>query len=391
MSVWEQTEDSEVPRIRLRLPAMSERIWNPDWPADSSARASEKAFKGFMARLQPLDAKAGLLMTPIRLQFDGLTDPSASGYHNKENWHNRPLTITMAPSVPGAQVRYTTNGAAPDLQSPACAGPITLAEPKTVLRARAFDSAGAPLGQTLWETYEYRPIEARVTANGLFKADDERDHDGFERGAAVTVALSAPAQRGGAIRTALSGPVTEESPSYSGPILITNDTDFSAGYFDAAGKLVGQAYRRKFEVFKNFERSLTTDKPATSSKGAADPENPGVVCDGFVFDRGFWSGGPCPDWWQVDLGRVHTLDKIQVVTYWDGGRYYQYYVEVSRDGRLWKKVIDRTRSTEKATDKGYTETFAPTPGRYIRVTVTRNSANPGVHMVEVRAWEAKRP
>ena len=49
-------------------------------------------------------------------------------------------------------------------------------------------------------------------------------------------------------------------------------------------------------------------------------------------------------------------------------------------------MIDQTKNTKAPQEKGLTDTFDATPVRYIRVSVTHNSSNPGVHLVELRAW-----
>ena len=76
-------------------------------------------------------------------------------------------------------------------------------------------------------------------------------------------------------------------------------------------------------------------------------------------------------------------------TYWDGGRFYQYKIDVSTDGKQWTNVVDASQNRQRATEHGYAHTFSPTPARYLRVTMLRNSANPGLHIVELRAYEAK--
>jgi hypothetical protein len=323
-----------------------------------------------------------LLMTPVRFDFEGLTDPLANDVRHKEWWHNRPLKIAMTPMVAGTTVRYTTDGSVPSPTSSAYASPLTLTEPSTVLKAQAFDASGKPCGQMLWENYEYRAVQDQVTADGLLKGD------GFEKGAKLRVTLSAPGLSGGTLRFATNAALSEKSAEYKAPIVIDSKTELSAGYYDASNRLMGQAYHRAFDILGNFERSLTTGKPFATSKGDKENDRPDFVCDGFVDQAGFWSSGPFGAWWQVDLQKVHRIDRIQVVTYWDGGRYYQYFVEVSVDGKTWKRVIDRTKSTEPATERGITDTFDATPGRFIRLTVTNNSANGGVHVVELRAFEA---
>ena len=47
MCAWEQPEKAEVPSLRLRLPAMAERIWNPD---------AAQEYAEFARRLDATDA-----------------------------------------------------------------------------------------------------------------------------------------------------------------------------------------------------------------------------------------------------------------------------------------------------------------------------------------------
>jgi len=384
MSVWEQKEDiEEIPFLRQRLPAMSERIWNP---------AAGRSLTDFRQRLVHLDAKVARLMAPIRFTFDGLTDPNARKPSHAESLHNRPLQITMAPVIAGTTVRYTLDGSAPTSTSPAAAEPLRCTTPETVLKAQVFDPSGKAVGRMLWETYQFKAITDQVAASGLvLRVDGDWRWPAvtanlFEKGTKLTVTLAAPGLSGGTLRYALNAPVTATSPAYQAGIVIDQNAELNAGYYDASHNLIGQPYRRKFEVLGNFERSLTTGKPVTTSRGAQETDRPDFVCDGFVDGMGFWAGPPCPGWLQVDLEQVCSVNKIQVVPYWDGDRYYQYYVEVSVDGKSWKKVIDQTTNTKAPQEKGLTDTFEATPVRYIRVTVTHNSSNPGVHLVELRAW-----
>ena len=104
----------------------------------------------------------------------------------------------------------------------------------------------------------------------------------------------------------------------------------------------------------------------------------------------YWGALNAPQWLQVDLQAPHMLDRINVYTYWDVRqyhRYYQYKVAVSMDGKTWTTVIDRSQNTNPATPLGYEDRFAPTQARYIRVTMSKNSINPAVHIVELRAFE----
>jgi hypothetical protein len=90
----------------------------------------------------------------------------------------------------------------------------------------------------------------------------------------------------------------------------------------------------------------------------------------------------------LDLEGIHTVDRIVVFPYWDGTRYYQYLVEVSLDGNAWTGVGDRSNNRVPAARTGDEFRFSPVRCRFVRVTMLRNSANEGVHLVEVQVFEA---
>jgi len=136
------------------------------------------------------------------------------------------------------------------------------------------------------------------------------------------------------------------------------------------------------------EMNLATGKPASCSSGI-DPDlaNDGVRTN----PDAYWSTDvklnhdPQP-WWQVDLEKPAIVGRIVVVPYYGDKRYYGFTVSLSVDGRTWTTVADRRDNTDLATVKGHTCTFAPRKARYIRVTMTSNSANTGRHLVEVQAY-----
>ena len=80
---------------------------------------------------------------------------------------------------------------------------------------------------------------------------------------------------------------------------------------------------------------------------------------------------------------MQPVNYINVITYWDGGRYYELTVEVSVDGQAWNKVLDFTGDKVPATATGYSGKFPETQARYVRVNMLKNSANPSVHIVEL--------
>jgi len=57
LCAWEQAEEIEVPSLRRRLPAMSERLWNPD---------ANRSYQDFAARLDVTDASLAKLLQEHR-------------------------------------------------------------------------------------------------------------------------------------------------------------------------------------------------------------------------------------------------------------------------------------------------------------------------------------
>ncbi|MEI6218788.1 MAG: discoidin domain-containing protein, partial [bacterium] len=131
-------------------------------------------------------------------------------------------------------------------------------------------------------------------------------------------------------------------------------------------------------------------KPATASRTGSG-EVPAFAVDGMVevrsaFEPTFWGSAPYPQWWMVDLEKAAKLKEVHLYTYWGDGRYYQYTIDGSIDGKVWTTLVDASRNTVAADAKGYTHTFNPTPARYVRVTMLKNSMNQGVHIVELRVY-----
>ncbi len=52
----------------------------------------------------------------------------------------------------------------------------------------------------------------------------------------------------------------------------------------------------------------------------------------------------------------------------------------------WIRVVDASGNKAKATKDGYRHRLDPVNARTIRVNMLKNSANPGVHIVECRAY-----
>jgi len=99
----------------------------------------------------------------------------------------------------------------------------------------------------------------------------------------------------------------------------------------------------------------------------------------------YWAADFAPQWVQVDLQRVETIGRVVVRNYSRDKRYYHYDVQISMDQRRWQTVARKENDTLAAA-AGDTYTFAPQPARSVRVLMRHNSANVGLHVVELEVY-----
>ena len=136
------------------------------------------------------------------------------------------------------------------------------------------------------------------------------------------------------------------------------------------------------------ETNLTTGKPVTAS-GQSQGNPAADAVDGSLDT--YWDANPYPQWLQVDLRKPVTLDEIRLYGYVAENRYYQYVIELSLNGKTWKKVVDESRNEKVSTDEGYRHKIEPTQARYIKVTMLKNSVNTGVHIRELWVFQPGEP
>ena len=378
MCSWESRDEMQIPGIRLRLAPLCERLWTPD---------GDLPYEHFARRFRQTDQVLQKLIRPVQFEARGLSEPDYVGpFYNRENYFADKALLMLKPLVAGASVRYTLDGSVPTKESLLYSKPIPIEE-NTTVRTQVYDADGSQLGFIATRPYEFHPVQGEV--DGLLM---NVPHDDAGRGVhrtqfgdKVIVKLSKKITKG-AIRYTTDGSEPKpDSPVYSRPVVVTTSGTVSARYFDENSQPKGSLWRRRFDKI-DAETNLTTGKPVTAS--SANPNGkPEYAVDGIV-DRDFhWDGpGGAPQWWQVDLGDSHKLSRAQIVTYWDGHRHYKYVVEVSLDGKTWNQVVDYSQNTKPATKEGFMHTFDPIIARYVRVTMLHNSANPGLHLVEVRVF-----
>ncbi len=136
--------------------------------------------------------------------------------------------------------------------------------------------------------------------------------------------------------------------------------------------------------------NVARGKPVKASVKPQGGNIPARAVDGNASDKNgsAWFGARWPSWLEVDLGKPTTIDSAHVWFYWDG-RYYQYKIDVSIDGKTWKTVVDASKNKTPGTERGVGHGFAPVEARYVRLHVLKNSANEAVHVVELKVYAAQ--
>lgn len=140
---------------------------------------------------------------------------------------------------------------------------------------------------------------------------------------------------------------------------------------------------------KLANKNLATDKEVTVSGDSQGPNVPINAVDGVTDNASGWHSDPYPQWLQVDLGKVYSVGRMKLHTYYDGRRYYQYTIEVSLDEKQWKQIVDMTKNVQPSAKDGDEHNFDAVQARYVKVNMLRNSANPGVHINELMVYEAE--
>ncbi len=221
---------------------------------------------------------------------------------------------------------------------------------------------------------------------------DATDPSGFDVPCfSKPLTVSLHATRNGSVRFTTDGkPPTFASPEYSKPIELTQTTTIRAAVFNPIrGGRLGYESAKTFYYVAPHLPNLATGKKVTSSGGTQGPQTPELAVDDNLDLASSWWAAPGPQWLRVDLGGLHSVDRIEVFPYWDGRRYYGYTVEVSEGGLSWATVADRSANTKPASSQGDEILFEPQRVRFVKVNMLHGSANEGVHLVELRVWPAK--
>lgn len=117
--------------------------------------------------------------------------------------------------------------------------------------------------------------------------------------------------------------------------------------------------------------------------GHAPPER---ITDGDRTTQSFWDSGNVESEPEVtiDLGKDYDLESLNVETYYDGTRYYQYEVYAGDEDGSWTKIAEKT-DEEAADADGDTYTLENVFARYLRISFI-GSSSAARHLIEVEAY-----
>ncbi len=173
--------------------------------------------------------------------------------------------------------------------------------------------------------------------------------------------------------------------------LVNRDGLDKKPYADLWRTLRAQATDARRQEIDNLfaeEKNVALGKPVTVNVGTQGSHIPAHLVDGTLEKA--WHGAKWPAQAQIDLGAAHTLRSAHLTFHHDG-RTYTFTLELSQDGKTWKEVAGNQAAPKPARPEGLNLSFAPTPARYVRLNVLKNSANEAVHVLELKVFEAVFP
>ncbi len=130
-----------------RAIALAELAWTP---------AALRNYDQFLQRLRPQAALLKQLQVPYAANFDEVVSAGIKPLKGM-------VALSLYSSYPAAQIRYTTDGTAPSINSTLYTGPVVMKKTAT-LKALAFDERRKPIGRTYEQLVTvHKAIGAEVT------------------------------------------------------------------------------------------------------------------------------------------------------------------------------------------------------------------------------------
>ncbi len=139
-------------------------------------------------------------------------------------------------------------------------------------------------------------------------------------------------------------------------------------------------------------QSSQSDEVEVSSVTASSYDSshtPDLAIDGSDTTWYYWgtnamiASGKLPQWLQLNLGTQTSINQITTHFYDGDSRTYTYYIQASTDGTNWNTIVPTKTGSSTVTD-----TFNPVTARYVKITVTGNTANLAAHIIEIKIYQS---
>ena len=148
---------------------------------------------------------------------------------------------------------------------------------------------------------------------------------------------------------------------------------------------------RRMAAIPGAERNLALGKKVSAQSGKGSAASAVDGDPGSLWVSGYKRSDPVntaehklPQWFQVDLCEVMTVSKIVLKT---PVQMYRYYIEVSKDGRSWSRIVEKTDDSMGNPNRGFIHDVTPVDARFVRVTVTNNPKGAG-HIAEIEVYRS---
>ena len=139
------------------------------------------------------------------------------------------------------------------------------------------------------------------------------------------------------------------------------------------------------QTYASSSGQVGVSSVTASSYSGSNTPNQAIDGDDSTWD--YWgtnamtTAGKLPQWLQLDFGAQASISQITTHFYDGDYRTYTYYIQSSSDGSNWNTIVPTKTGSSTVTDS-----FAQTSARYVKITVTGNTANLAAHIIEIKVY-----
>ena len=385
MSVWEQNEFKAFISLKHRLAAMSEQLWN----------TSSLPYSNFAERLSNTEEQLNKFLYSFKLEEKGLSYPDWEDSNFSEHmWFSDSLSISATPVENDISIGYNyfakanAKRAIPPIAELQILDSNLIVKENTTLMFQAFRNTSndkrKAVGHPIFKSYSLHPVHVKADTLLENYLPHNWEHHKFTDSLKITLRSKLD---GDLFYTLDNSVPNTNSIPYNQSFYLNKSAQLRARLFEkGTNKPIGNGFHQEF-VKLGIETSLTTGKAVSTSNRENELGVTSFINDGRIARWDHWGDHTDEENWVIiDLGKEEEISRFKTYTFWDGYRYYEYTIEVSKDNVNWETVVDRSKNKEISKPEGITDSIAPTKARYLKLNLLRNSANPGLHLVEFNAF-----